>query len=366
MLRHTTIAACALLLLTGLASAADGPQVDAKALNDSTRRAIEFLRTTQAADGSWTSPEQPGITGLVTTALLKSGVGADDPTVKKALAHLESFIQPDGGVYFKETSHKNYETSIVLMAFQAANQDGHYDETIAKAVSFLKGEQWDSAEGIDETDVKWGGAGYGKSQRPDLSNTAFFLDALKAAGVSQDDDAFKNAAVFVSRTQNLESQFNTTEFAPLVNDGGFFYTPAAGGVSVAGKNPDGGLRSYGSMTYAGLKSLIYCGLTEDDPRVAAATEWIRKFYTLDENPGLGEAGLYYYYHAFAKALDALGSDEFEDATGVKHDWRSELAAQLLSKQQDNGSWLNASDRFYEGNPDVVTAYVLLCYPYCRK
>jgi len=62
------------------------------------------------------------------------------------------------------------------------------------------------------------------------------------------------------------------------------------------------LRSYGSMTYAGLKSMIYAGLTQDDPRVKAALEFIRKNYTLEENPGQGQRGLYYYYQTFAKAM----------------------------------------------------------------
>lgn len=366
MLRQIALTACSLTLCGAFASAAEAPQVNPDDLQASVEKGIAFLRTTQAADGSWTSPEQPGISGLVTAALLKSGLGPDDPTVKKALAHLETFIQPDGGVYFKDTSHKNYETSIAVMAFSAANEEGRYDEVIAKATDFLKGLQWDAGEGIDQTDPKFGGAGYGRSQRPDLSNTSFFLDALKTAGVSQDDEAFKNALVFVSRSQNLESEFNNTPFAALVNDGGFYYTPAAGGASMAGTTPEGGLRSYASMTYAGLKSMIYCGLTPDDPRVAAATDWIRKFYSLDENPGLGQQGLYYYYHTFAKALDAMGVDEFEDAAGVKHNWRNELAAQLISAQEENGSWVNSADRWYEGNPDIVTAYCLLAYTHCSR
>ncbi len=351
------------LLLSGFALADD--RADSARLQESTGQAVEFLRTTQADDGSWTSPEQPGISALVTFALLESGLGPEDPTVQKALKHLESFIQPDGGIYFKDTTHKNYETAIALQAFDAANKDGRYDEVLVKAADFLKGLQWDGTEDIDESDPRYGGAGYGSHQRPDLSNTSFFLDALKTAGVSQDDPAFKNALVFVSRTQNLESENNTTPFAAKINDGGFYYTPAAGGTSQAGATPDGGLRSYGSMTYAGLKSMIYCGLTPDDPRVAAATEWISQFYTLDENPGMGQQGLFYYYHTFAKALAALEVDKFEEADGTTHDWRSELADHLISIQQDNGSWVNTADRWYEGDPNLVTAYSLLALSYCR-
>ena len=136
----------------------------------------------------------------------------------------------------------------------------------------------------------------------------------------------RRRSIFVSRCQNLESEHNTSPFAAKVNDGGFYYTIAAGGQSQAGNTPDGGLRSYGSMTYAGLKSMIYAGVSRDDPRVKAAYEWIQEHYTLDENPGMGEQGLYYYYHTFAKALDTIGDEQVVDADGKSHDWRAELAA----------------------------------------
>ena len=69
--------------------------------------------------------------------------------------------------------------------------------------------------------------------------------------------------------------------------------------------PDGGLRSYASMTYAGLKSMIFAGVGPEDPRVKAAVSWIRKHYDLQSNPGMGTAGLFYYYHTFGKAMTAL-------------------------------------------------------------
>ena len=350
------------LVAAGLISAASA----AAAEDDMTARAVEFLRTTQADDGSWTSPEQPGISALVVASLLKSDVGVDDPMVAKGLEHLETFIQSDGGIYRPESSHKNYETSISLVAFDAANKDGRYDAVLRDAADFLKGLQWDGDEGADQSDPKFGGAGYGGHKRPDLSNTSFFIEALITAGVSRDDPAMKNALVFVSRCQNLESEHNTTEFAAKVNDGGFYYTPAAGGTSQAGPTPNGGLRSYASMTYAGLKSMIYAGLTEDDPRVAAATNWLRRFYTLEENPGMGQQGLFYYFHTFAKALDAAGFDTFEDDQGVRHDWRAELKNHLAELQQDNGSWVNPTDRWYEGDPNLVTAYALLALERCRN
>ncbi len=351
------------LAMPGRAEETVGPS--AESLASSRAKATEFLIASQQSDGSWTSEKQPGITGLVTFALLEGGVKPDHPAVTKALKHLTAYVQPDGGIYHPETGHKNYETSITLLAFRAANTNGQYDALLKKAVEFLRGIQWDEAEGADPSQPAYGGQGYGRSKRPDLSNTAFFLEALKSSGVAPEDEAMQRALVFISRCQNLESENNTTEFASKVNDGGFYYTPAGGGNSQAGNTAEGGLRSYASMTYAGLKSMIYAGLKEDDPRVKAATSWIRKNYTVTENPGLGQQGVYYYHQTFAKALSAMKVDQFEAADGTKHDWRKELAEHLFQTQAANGSWLNKNDRWMEGDPNLATSYALMALKYCE-
>ncbi len=361
---------CATALIASQTRAADdkpaatqvGPEK--AALNAARKKATDFLRTSQSDDGSWTSSTAPGISGIVVTSLLKNGVSVDDPTVAKGLAHLKTFIQEDGGIYYTKSGHRNYETCIALLAFQAGNADHRHDKIIKNAENFLRKLQWDEGEGIESADTFYGGAGYGGHKRPDLSNTQFLLEALKAAGVKEDDPAMQKALVFVSRSQNLESEYNTTEFAAKVNDGGFYYTPAAGGTSQAGPAPNGGLRSYGSMTYAGLKSMIYAGVKSDDPRVKAAFAWIQRFYTVKENPGMGQQGLYYYYHTFAKALSVLNLDRLEDAKGNKHDWRKEVFEELASKQQSNGSWVNPAERWYEGDPNLATAYALMTLAYC--
>lgn len=352
------------LLLVSPAWSQNSP-VPAKELEATIAKGVEFLKTTQSADGTWTAPNALGITALATHALLISDVPADDPTVSAGLKHIVAAVQPDGGIYHPDSTHRNYETSISLLALEAANADGRYQQTIDQAVAFLKRLQWDEEEVGDRAHPAFGGAGYGSKSRPDLSNTSFFIEALRAAGVPSSDPAMQNALVFVSRCQNLEGPHNTTEFAAKVDDGGFYYTSAAGGSSQAGETPEGGLRSYASMTYAGLKSMIYAGVTPDDPRVKAATDWIRKFYTLEENPGMGQQGLFYYYQTFAKALDALGTEIFVDASGTRHDWRNELARHLISLQQPNGSWVNPAERWYEGDPNLVTAYTLMALQHCR-
>lgn len=359
---------CATALLIVLSGAGSVAVADPAAdkLNQAVTRAIDYLsRQGQAADGSFSAQAGPGVTALVATSILRHGRGIDDPVVAKALGYLGKFVQPDGGIHAPDSLYANYETCLSILCFREANRDGRYDELLARAEAFVKHLQWDDNESSPKSSPNFGGAGYGGHKRPDLSNTSFLLDALKSLGRGPDDPAVERALVFVSRCQNLESEHNTTEFAAKNPDGGFYYTPAAGGNSQAGPTPQGGLRSYGSMTYAGLKSMIYAGVAPDDPRVQAAKKWIAQFYTLEENPGMGTAGLFYYYHTFAKALDALGEAEFFDATGASHSWRTELIDELAKRQRESGAWTNDTTRWLEGDPNLVTGYALLALSYCR-
>lgn len=357
------VAAITTLSAVGAESAAGA---DTNSYERTVSKAIDYLTGKgQAEDGSYSKHAGTGVTSLVTTALLRHGRTIHDPAVAPSLEFIESSVQPDGGIYQTGTLYRNYETCLAILCLQEANKDGRYDKLIKQADAFVKGLQWDEAEGKDPSDPAYGGGGYGKHKRPDMSNTSFLVDALRAAGNDADSDAVQRALVFISRCQNLETEHNTTPFASKEPDGGFYYTCAAGGSSQAGETANGGLRSYGSMTYAGLKSMIYAGVGPDDPRVKAAVEWIGKHYDLKSNPGMGDAGQYYYYHTFAKALAAVGEETVVDEDGTKHDWRAELIAELASRQQQDGTWVNENSRWLEGDPNLVTGYALLALSYCR-
>ena len=354
------------LASTGLPTAARA--ADAPAIRAAIAKATAFLEKRQGADGSFSAEVGPAVTALAVNALVRSGSPVDAPAVQKGLAHLLTFKRSDGGIYAPESPVSNYESAIAMVALAACNADGRYDKEIKGCEAYVKGLQWDEGEGKGKADPAFGGAGYGRKGRPDLSNTQFMIEALRTIGVSENDPAIQKALVFVSRTQNLVGPENTTPFAEQntnsADEGGFYYTPAAGGESQAGGSPEGGLRSYGSMTYAGLKSMIFAGLKRDDPRVKAAIEWLRKHYTFAENPGMGQAGLFYYFHTAAKSLDVLGEDTFTDAAGKPHDWRAELSDVILAKQKPDGSWINENPRWMEDNPTLVTSYALLALAYC--
>lgn len=321
--------------------------------------AVDYLRKVQGEDGSFSSQAGPGVTGLVVGGLLSVGVKRDDPMVAKGIAYLLKTRRENGGLFAEGSRHANYETCLAMMALSKANESGEYDEILQGAQGFVKKEQWDEGEGIKSEDPAFGGAGYGSKSRPDLSNTAFFIEALRSTGVPQEDPAIARALAFVNRCQNLESPLNDTPFASKLNDGGFYYTPAAGGDSMAGKDEaTGGLRSYASMTYAGLKSMLYAGVGREDYRVKAALDFLSKNYSVSSNPGMGAAGLYYYLHTMAKALAVFGEEEFPTEGGVRR-WRVEILKQLRDTQSVDGSWRNPEVRWMEGDPVLVTGYVLL-------
>ena len=342
---------------------------DLKAVID---KAVKFLASRQKDDGDLAPDPRvgPGLTALAVSALIRNGYGTDTPVVAKGLGFLEKNVHPDGGVYSQGLA--TYTTSLAIVAFKEANAGGKYDKVIDAATKFVKGLQYGGGQKADPADPRYGGAGYGnpKGDRPDLSNTHFMVEALLAAGVPKDDPAIKRALTFVSRCQNLKSEYNDQPFAGKASDddkGGLTYTPLE---QTDDKSPRrtaaGGLRSEGGMTYAGLKSFLYAGVGKDDPRVKAAVAWIRKHYTLAENPGQGQAGLFYYYVTFAKAMDALGEEPFADAKGAKHDWRQELFDTLKGKQKPDGSWANTNRAFFESAPELATAFALLALSYTRK
>ena len=346
---------------------------DTVAIRQSIDKAAAYLRTTQDRTGGWVTPRTViGPTAIVLAGLIDAGVDIDDPMIVKGLKLVDSFIHEDGGVYTPDGFLLNYETCCAVMCLSKANtaikkKHGRepYNEVLAKAEKFLRRQQFTEENNIRPEDPNYGGVGYGNRSRPDLSNVQFFLDALKATGAKEDDPAIQKALIFVSRCQNLESEHNTMPFLARNTDGldgGFIYYPMP--------DPDGtreveGLRSYGGMTYAGLKSMIYAGLTAEDKRVKAAVDWLSKNYSVTENPGRGAAGLYYYYQTMAKTLDVKNVLHFEDAEGKRHNWRADLSKQLIAVQRPDGSWVNEADAQYmENDANLVTGYVLLTLALC--
>jgi squalene-hopene/tetraprenyl-beta-curcumene cyclase len=344
--------AVAALLAPAAAPGADDAKLDPQ-LAEKAKKAVDeglrFLRSQQADDGSWS--KSVGVTGLALRAFLESHRGyteADGAFVTRPVEFLLYHVQPSGAIT-ESNMNENYNTAVAMSALVATGNK-KYAETIASARRYLTGLQIDEGDGYEPDHKYYGGIGYGGDERPDLSNQYMALEALRASALDPKDPAWEKALRFVARCQN-RSESNDQDWAG--NDGGFTYMP--------GFSPHGGTASYGSMTHAGLLSLLNAGADKNDPRVTAAFDWIRAHYTLDDNPGARDKqGLFYYYNAFAKALAAYGEPSITDAAGKRHRWRDDLVAKLVSLQGADGSWVNAAaPRWWEGDKNLVTAYTVI-------
>lgn len=341
------------------AAPAQKPAAAAPALSAATRaqalaavkKGSAFLKKDQAADGLW--DKNIGVSGVAALALLNEpGTTKAEAlkTVGKTLDTIKSNAKPDGGIYEEAIPH--YITAVSVSALAAGGRP--QDQALVKAgAKYLVANMLDEGENIAKSDFWYGGVGYGGATRPDrkadLISLEYSLRAMHDAELPANDAAWQKAITFLQRTQN-HSETNDQKWS--ANDGGFIYYP---GFSY---NTEGPTKSYGSASYAGLLSYTWANLKKSDPRVVSVMKWVRDNYTLDENPGVGQKAVYYYYMVMAKALSATGETTFTDATGRKHNWREELAQKLISLQHAEGFWVNPVKDEMQDNPHLVTAFVM--------
>ncbi len=349
--------------------------------------AADWIVKMQEADGSWKAgpkgKEQTSLaySGLVLAALAGSPADIRErykDAIAKAAALLASKQNSDGS--FGDGPNgaflKTYITGIAMMALGATDRD-KYKDHLGNARGYLKANQL--KEGVDR-----GGLGYGdqepkpegvKQMEANLSTLGFGAEGMKAAGLPKDDEFWKLCIEYVKKCQN-NSETNTdkefiarlkTKGLSVGDDGGLYYTanPAdakAGTVKLGDKEV---IASYGSMTYDGIKTYLYAGLAKDSKEVKSAMDWVRKNYTVDLHPGFPTdekkrtelQGVYYYYLMMTRALDAYGERPLKGLDGKDHDWVKDVGEKLLAMRKE-GKWVNENPRWWEGDPLLVTIYVL--------
>lgn len=316
-------------------------------------KGLRFLRGKQEANGSY--GHHVGVTSMVLLAFAESHKAYrldDGPFVSKAAEWLVAQQRADGAITGDATA--TYNTSLAIMALHALDKN-KFKKEVEAGQKFLVKHQSVEDNGYKPEDKYYGGIGYGGDERPDLSNLQFALEALKETDFDPKSEVWKRAEVFLNRCQN-RSESNDQSWAG--NDGGFVYAP--------GDSFAGGTNSYGSMTFAGLKSLIFAQVKKDDPRVSAAFDWVKKNYDFDTHVGLGSTAYYYYLQTASKALSAYGDRYVADAKGRQRDWISDLVHKLTTLQKADGTWLNDNPKYWEDNPILATTRGILALNYALQ
>ena len=336
-----------------------------KELEHSKNLAIKYLLSQQNENGSW-GPYQgvPAYTALVMRALLQETQGRQkfDRQLAHSIEYLKNNLTSDYAIVNPgKRKYKNYTTAVSIVAFYLYDKN-KYKSLIKKMRQSLIKNQFNQQQGIES-----GGIGYGSNQqKSDLSNTQFALEALYLTQSIEDQEylssksykeLWNNSLAYIKNTQITEDNpYPWIDTKDKEEHGGFLYSPDRSQIK------QNKLRSYGSMTYAGLKSMIFAKLSKNDPRIKAALNWIIRHYTVEENPQLGQQGYYYYLNTMAKTLRILDINILK-SSGKSYNWTKDLTQTLINKQHSNGSWINPTGRWQENNPILVTSYSLMSLQY---
>ena len=304
-MRWSKAVSVVLLLLLGRIARAETLEAQVNLAID---RGVKVVRGQLGGDGAGTTkyhrdyPE--GDTALALYTLVKSGVSADDPQVRKSLAWL--LPRPPGSTY---------GAAVFILALDAC-KDRALDPQILATAKWLE-------EKLHPQSRRWGYPG----GHTDLSNTQYAALGLWAAerhGYKARPDTW---AALLAGVAELR-----------MPDDGFAYRTDS--------------RTTGSMTVAGLTVLelalerapsgdLPARFADVRQKAKSALEkgwaYLERRFTVQGNPlGLHthqEDWLHYYLYGVER-LCAITSRERIGA----HDWYAEGARQLVATQQADGSW----------------------------
>ncbi len=302
-------------------------EVSREQVERSIRDGVAFLLKSQRPDGGFGSEAGEG--ALATLALLTAGESAESPPLQRALKYLQDCRWA--------SNRETYTRSLLAMAFAAADPAKYRPEIFSNA---------ERLEGAQARQGNWTyNMGFGRGGGGDNSNTQYALLGLYAAheaGFPVQPDTWRRARVYWEQNQG--------------SDGGWGYNPGGGGGST------------GSMTCAGISSLIItglkrvrgreqlvgdrverCGEEGVDPSLQRGLDWMATHFDVHQNPMSGITWHYYYLYGLERVGRLSGRRFFGE-----NDWYREGAAFLVRNQTRlRGSWIG------NGGEVVTTSFSLL-------
>lgn len=368
----------------------------AASLSDRSRRSLaraaDALIAQQDAAGLW--PHFHGTAGrpasLSVSALALRALSALPPDLRQQRRQaillttrtLVSRIQADGSIRDEDTAVglRAYASALLLTALVELRAEA-FPDAIERLRSMLLRSQLRDANGYPTFDWHHGSWNYYEggtldTTRADMSLHSFVVEALAATGLAPDHAAMRRARRFVERSQNLipeglDHLFGARARHPAARDGGLAFSPRdskAGFIEIplADSGEDRILRSYGSATADGLRTLLRTGDHPDAPRARAAHGWLTSQPSLlvnggfpDDQPIPWSRGIHFYYlHSLTDAL-SLWTAALPEDQGRAPAWAHSLANALLAAQRTDGSFASSEPLMGEDNPTVATSLALL-------
>ena len=305
------------------------------------KKATEYLWRAQLGNGSWRTPadkgrlgfidEHPtGCTALPAYALLESGVKVTDARMAKTLLHLA-----------KTPSVKTYSLGVRANVWLAAGrQEKRYLEFLKRDVILIVTSSNNGAYSYDCS-----GDGASGSQRKDNSASQYALLGAWAGARGDLEIPPQYWQIVMQHWAGCQNR-----------DGGWGY--------IAGRPPYD--QTTPTMAAAGVASLFVCydnliAQDKDSVRcraskasqgaqkaIAAGLKWFDTNFIDSFNSKMGQAYLYYYLYGVERVGLASGQKYFGKA-----DWYKIGAANLLNRQNNDGSWTGM------WGPEVSTSFALL-------
>lgn len=283
-------------------------------------RGIVWLEQQQAADGSLGArqTETPAITALALAAL-RAGGSTNVAVLAKATTYVRQVLDKGSNDWTR-----SYGLTICRSVLSPATRDLNKDPDWVLARRRMEREYSARARDFEMQQRAW------QEERAAMLAKGVDADQVRAESVAR--GVMGGAAV-------------ATEAQPA---------------RVAGVR-----RGYGNLSYDGALRLLHEDVAGDDPRVDAYLDWAERGWTLEENPGKGKNGLFFFYQAMSKCLAAGGQDVITPmAGGAGIHWREELIRKLVAMQKRDatgrsGYWENEINSYFEGDRVLVTAYAIL-------
>jgi hypothetical protein len=284
---------------------------------DAVVKALDWLKGTQSADGSWTGGNKTAMTGLALLAYLGH---CETPisekygdTVLRAITYIVDVGMKSDGKLSTDPANKHwpYEHAIATYAIAEAStfckqlniNVPNLFEVTQKAGQFIINNQHDKSGGWDYSYDTYGNRG------GDLSITAWHIQALKAC--------LHTGLEFKGLTRSLNKSMDYVG-SMSCNDGGFAYSHA---------NETPHAEGYRTMTGGGVLSLQMGG-KGSQADVRKGIKYIMENSKFDYNTEF--ADLYGHYYE-VQAMMNRGGKEWE--------WYNKMFRdQLLKNQNPDGSW----------------------------